>query len=127
MFFYSIYKEYSIGRMLHFIYHYCGLQYAENVVVGDKFITYYNKDFAKIEWKEIDFHNQKVIIPVFEFLINEKEYFMEKQIQKQNIAIITLEEMKDKLKDKWIVIYRQESQNESDKIKELNKKLIEGN
>jgi hypothetical protein len=52
---------------------------------------------------------------------------MEKQIQKQNIAIITLEEMKDKLKDKWIVIYRQELQNESDKIKELNKKLIEGN
>jgi len=34
--------------------------------------------------------------------------------------------MKDKLKDKWIVIYK-ELQNESDKIKELNKKLIEGN
>lgn len=119
MSFYSNYKEYSIGRMLHFIYHYCGLQFAENVIIGDKFITYYNKDFAKVEWKEIDFYNQKVIIPIFDFLHESKDYFHQNQKLKQNIAIITLEEMKDKLKDKWTVIYRQELQNESDKNKRI--------
>ena len=65
----------KFGRMLHFIYHYCGLQFAENVIIGDKFITYYNKDFAKVEWKEIDFYNQKVIIPIFDFLHESKDYF----------------------------------------------------
>ena len=59
--FYTQYKDNSIGRMIHYIYHICGLQYAENVIfMGSGLINYRGELFASV--------NLDKGYPVFEFV-----------------------------------------------------------
>lgn len=54
------YPAKSAGRVIQFIYRYCGLHLAERVQVGDSQVTYNGRLFAKFTWKD----NR----PVFEFV-----------------------------------------------------------
>jgi len=50
--FWSHYKGQSIGRVLHFLYHYCNLHIAENVTVGDGEVRLHGDLFATYVWED---------------------------------------------------------------------------
>lgn len=60
---YSNYKDQSIGRILHFLYHYCGLHVAETVTVGADGVFLYGKKIAVVEW-----HGKNKNMPHFNFI-----------------------------------------------------------
>ena len=65
---YRSYKGQSMGRVLHFIYHYCGLHIAERVVVGGGKL-YYPKEpdvFAT--------YTMVGDVPIFNFLPGKPSY-----------------------------------------------------
>jgi hypothetical protein len=57
---YSPYSQYvksgnGIGRVMHYIYHICGLRYAESCIFGSDGIVYYPDEktlFAKVDWSK---------------------------------------------------------------------------
>ena len=58
------YRGRTLGRVLHFIYHYCGPVVAENCQVGAGEVTYYGNKIAEFIWlSDTD-------IPHFKFLPN---------------------------------------------------------
>ncbi len=73
-------KGRSIGRVLHFLYHYCGLNIAETVQVGDGFVRLYGESFATFDWIEDD-------IPVFTFTCRNRDIYEKNQILNMEDAI----------------------------------------
>jgi hypothetical protein len=69
------YRGHSVGRVFHFLYHYCGFDVAEVATVGwDKkegeeepigYVFYYDQQIATFKWI-----NEQDDIPVFTFLPN---------------------------------------------------------
>lgn len=81
------YKGKSVGRIIQFIYRYCGCHIAERIQIGNKEITYFGEPFATFEWDEKE-------IPHFTF--SEKfKHFQKIQDDKKNEAI-NLEIMRQK-------------------------------
>lgn len=82
---YSKYSPRSFGRILHFIYHYSCLRYAEQVCLeeGGRKITYYGKPFASlIEWKDIEIEGISVSCPIFRFrdeIFNRNQSMLQRQ------------------------------------------------
>lgn len=60
---YRSYRGQSIGRVLHFLYHYCGFNVAETATIGAKSVTYFGRKIATYE-----FPNEVDDIPIFTFL-----------------------------------------------------------
>lgn len=81
---YSSYGPNSTGRVLHFIYHYSSLHYAENVTVGSGEVYYFGNPFAKYEWKDG--------IPEFTFV---NEFFNDEQARKRATAIGAFDSAKE--------------------------------
>lgn len=78
---YSQYRNRSIGRISHFIQVYCGLEAAENCCFGgNDMITLYSEPFAEIKWGPWD-------VPVFKFLGENKEHYTRQQELKRKEAI----------------------------------------
>lgn len=116
----SQYPAGSLGRVLHFIYEYCGFKYAEIVTIGEREIHYYGEKFAEIiEWKDVEIHEQKINVPIFKFILDDRNYFTEQQELKMRCAIMALVEMREKLKEKWMPLYRKEM---DDRTKAVNEK-----
>ncbi len=65
---------------MHFLYHYCGLNIAETVQVGDEFVTLYGESFATFDWIEDD-------IPVFTFTCRNRDIYEKNQILNMEDAI----------------------------------------
>lgn len=47
---YCSYRDNSVGRVLHYLYHYLGLHVADSVQVSNKQVTYHGKVIADIDW-----------------------------------------------------------------------------
>lgn len=80
----SKYKGISTGRLIQWIYHYCGIRIAESVVFGyeDGWIRLHGRPFAKVTWSEDD-------VPHFTFS-PEWDWVNKVQYQKK-AAIVQLE------------------------------------
>lgn len=57
------YRGRSVGRVLHFLYHYCGFDVAEMATIGTEEVVYHGKQIATFKWI-----NERDDIPVFTFL-----------------------------------------------------------
>jgi len=92
---YSNYHGKCIGRILHFLYHYCGSNVASNVTIGETEIKLDNEPFAMYKW-----HDSIGLadVPVFEFLsinnfennecaLSDVRYLYKVQIEKRDEAI----------------------------------------
>ena len=98
MSFWNHYSGKSIGRAIHFIYTYCDLNKAEQCIFDLKNnITYNEKKFATITWSIHNYEGIEIETPKFEFV---DQHYQEKQRFFINLAVVTLKEFKDKLKDK---------------------------
>lgn len=95
--FYSKYEGKSIGKMMHFLYHYCGVNVASQAMFdrGDR-ITLYGRDFASAVWNEEVitiggiYPSIKIDIPTFTFTEEFKTY-QSNQIYKKAEAIDDLD------------------------------------
>lgn len=90
------YQGQSIGKMIHFIYCYCGLSYAEDTTYGENSVTYRGKPFAKVSWEvqRVRLRTREIVdvdVPVFEFLDAEnKKFFTAQQLKHRDDAIQSL-------------------------------------
>ena len=115
---YSNYRGKSIGRILHYLYKYCGLNVAETALIGDGKVTYHGELFATYEWSHTyggpDY-------PHFTFTDNQYN-----EAQHEKYAIVSLvdfiEEYKDLVKrttkhiERVINILSKEEPQEIDKL-----------
>lgn len=102
----------SIGRVIHFVYHYLGLRIAETATYGEEGVHYYGKKIAEIlEWKDIEVHGITVNVPIFKF-ISKYGYGNREQYTKQRMAIIDLTEFREKIGDmsKLVEIHKVENE-----------------
>jgi hypothetical protein len=100
MSFWSQYSDKSFGKVIHFIYCYCGFNIAESCQIGEHTVMYGNKIIAKdIKWEEHTYKEITVWVPVFIFIDENhkksQEYFI-------NEAVVELSEFKKLAGDKWI-------------------------
>lgn len=65
------YRGKSIGRILHFVYHYCGFNVMEDCTVGEDSVHYFGKKIATFKWLQA--YDD---IPVFEFIDGSAERFL---------------------------------------------------
>lgn len=124
MSFYSQYSAKSIGRILHFLYVYCGLHVAESVTVGEQEIIYNNQKIADVQWKTLRVYGFDVEIPVFIFYGENKNRYKQQQMIRQISAIMELKEMEHNLKSDYVKIYKEVLEQQSNLIKDLQKKNI---
>lgn len=74
----SKYKHQCPGRVIQFIYRYCGLHIGEHVQIGHGDVTLYGEPFATYVWEEGEKN-----VPVFTFAPKFKEF---QKIQEQRRA-----------------------------------------
>lgn len=99
----SDHPEKSIGRIIHFIYTYCGLHIAESVTVGEKEVSLNSQKIAEvITWEDFELDGVKVNIPKLKFY---DEHYNKAQNDLHKYAVITLNEFAKKADSKWIEIY----------------------
>ena len=105
MSFWNQYPAGSFGRIIHFLYEYCGLNVAEQSTIG-KEVYYGGIKIADVEQKMIEIEDYKTEIPIFKFYGPNAEYYEKKQKHYQKIAIIQLSEIREHLGiEKWKELY----------------------
>ncbi len=86
----------SIGRVIHFIYHYCGLSISEHICIGQHTVTLYGKPFATFEDKTITveglngwkFESDYVPVFLFDESLDNKLWIENRQNKLQRVAIL---------------------------------------
>jgi hypothetical protein len=85
---YSHYRGRSIGRIIHFIYSYCGYSIGSTCTVGEKIVFHERgnalKHLADVKWSE---HFGEGDVPEFTFYGSDAEYFQQQQILNRSKAI----------------------------------------
>lgn len=78
------YQGRCIGRVLHFLEHYCGLHGAEYARVGGDYVELHNARIATYGWCE---SFGEADVPAFTFAGEQAGLWMEAQIEKRDAAI----------------------------------------
>lgn len=78
------YRGRCTGRIIHFLYHYCGLDVAEQATIGASDVTYCGQRIATFTW-HASFGLADV--PVFAFEGEHADRWAERQTEKQEEAI----------------------------------------
>lgn len=73
------------GRILHFLYHYCGFDVAEHATVGDGKVIYWGKDIATFAWSD---RFGEADVPVFTFAGDLAQAWTATQHDKREAAIV---------------------------------------
>jgi hypothetical protein len=90
----------SIGRVIHFVYHYCGYNNAENCIISETTVSLSGKVFANIVgWEDKVYGGITVNVPVFTFI---DPYYEIKQTHYLNRAISELTEFKNAAGENWM-------------------------
>lgn len=88
-----MYDEKSLGRTLHFLYHYCGFDMAESATCSREVVHLHGNLVANItDQQEVELEGIKVVVPVFNF-IDEDHTRRQKYFQRK--AIIDLKEFRE--------------------------------
>lgn len=104
MSFWNHYEGRAIGKIINFLYHYCGLNIAENCTIGNHEIEYHGKVIATVSWEEFEYDGKKIDIPVFDF---EDKFYMEQQTKKKIIAAIDMKDFMNQfenMNDYWKLV-----------------------
>ena len=97
MSFWNHYEGRAIGKIINFLYHYCGLNIAENCTIGNHEIKYRGNLVATVSWEEFEYDGKKIDIPIFNFC---DKYYMEQQDSKKVIAAIDMKEFRDQFENR---------------------------
>ena len=78
------YRGRCIGRVIHFLYHYAGMDVAEHAQIGGDRVEYRGKVFAKFTWSD---SFGECDVPVFEFMDDADGWLNQAQVTKRKAAI----------------------------------------
>jgi hypothetical protein len=79
------YRGRCIGRVIHFLYHYAGMDVAEHATIGGDCVEYHGKPFARFTWSD---RFGRCDVPEFTFLDDAEGRFAAAQESKAGRAIV---------------------------------------